>query len=351
MKILARLKGSVVALRRIYLFVTCLLVGLFTVACASSGVERTEDIIGTGKMLKHGIEAGWIEMKLFYRNDSSIVETGASTSVIPVARSVPLDELTARAVLNALISGPLPGEQAQYDAGPVINGAELQIEDVYIKNDICVVHLLSPHPLPLHDYEEQSDIQAETVLAHSLLYSLTELPQVEAVWLFYNGEPWRGSNIDWICPLAPPGRGVGYTLYFCKDTVSHPTGCGADSLVQVRVRLISGERDGEDCLFKKIIDLLSWDYDLSHRAPLRVLGFSLIDHLLSIDFADPFVGSPGQVQGFVGALVYTFTGFPEIDAVKITIEGKPWECGGINWGHPLRADDFETIIDPCLFCY
>ncbi len=331
-------------MRRFYFFLTCLLLGFLAGACASSGQDQFEDKIGMAKILEQGGETEFKEMILYFRNSDYDAGVGESMPVIPVVRNVPQGDYTVRAVLNALISGPLPPEQDRYDVGPVVNGSDLEIEDLYIKNGICVIHLSSSHPLPLYDYEGQSDLQAETVFTQSLLHSLSNPEGVEAVWLFCNGVPWKSDSMDWLCPLAPAGRAQTCTLYFCKDPVNRSFRQGEDSLVPVQVKFVSsGAMGGENCLFEKIIDLLSRDYDLSYRAPLprecRVLGFSLVDGRLNIDLAAPFSAAPGRGEILIEALVYTFTCLPEIDAVTVTVEGRPLECGGVVWDQPCCRDD------------
>lgn len=331
-------------MRRVYLLFTCLLLGFFAGACASSGQAPFEERMGMAEVLELGGETEFKEMNLYFRNNSCLAGAAESMPVIPVARNVPQGDYSARAVLNALIAGPLPSERECFGAGPVLNGSDLEVEDIYIKGGICVVHLLSPHPLPLYNYEGQTDLQAETVFSQALLYSLADPAGVEAVWLFCNGRPWKSESLDWLCPLAPAGRGQSCTLYFCKDSVSRRQGQGADPLVPVRVKFISsGAADAENCYFKKIMDSLSRDYDLSCRAPLpgesHVLGFSLVDGQLNIDLAAPFSAPPGRAEMITEALVYTFTGLPEIDSVAVTVEGRPLECGGAVWRQPLCRDD------------
>ncbi len=336
-------------MRRFYILIICLFIVLVTGSCAFTDRLALSDTTGTVSP-EHGVEPVRTEMKLYFRNNNYNSADPGSTPVIPVTRSVPRDELTARFTLNALISGPSPGEKSGFDAGPVINGTDLHIDDIYIKNGICVVHLSSSHPLPLYNYENQTDVQAEAVFAQSLLLSLAGLPRVEAVWLFHDGNPWQSSAVDWLCPLAPPGPGVNYTLYFCRESTSYFTGQGVGFLEPVQIRLFSSDDPRiEACPFKRVIDLLAQDYDPSHKAPLpqevHVLSFNLSDHVLIIDLAGPFHVNPQQARAFAGALVYTFTGLPEIDAVMVTVEGQTWENGGIVWDHPLYRDDFKREMD------
>lgn len=324
---------------------SCLLVGLFAGACSSPRVSRHEDNTDVAITRDQGREPGLTGLKLYFRNNNYNDGGDASQSVIPVIRVVSEEGHTARDLLNALISGPLPEEQNLLDVGPVIDGTGLQVEDIYIKSNICVIHLSSTHPLPLYGDGSQTDPHAETVLVQSLLYSFTDLPGVEAVWLFCNGKPWKNGTVDWLCPLTPPDRGLNCTLYFCKDMSSHPVVHGVDSLMPVRIRIVSTvDADATDCLFGKIMDLLSQGYGPLHQASLtqkvNVLHFNLTDHLLTIDLGDPLSGSFLQVNSFIGSLVYTFTGFPEIDDVLVTVEGRPLEQDGLTWNCPLCRDDF-----------
>lgn len=329
-----------------------LIIWLAILAAGCSYSSRDEKLPGQNEEVRSPVESekpAWAEMKLYFRNNNYHEEDPESTPVISVTRLVSPDELTARAVLEALISGPSPGEQFQHGAGPVINESGLIIEDVYIKNDICVVLLQSSHPLPLYNYDRQPPAQAEAVLVQSLLHSLAGLPPVDAVWLFHNGSPWQGNTVDWLCPLALPGSGVGYTLYFSLDGTTYHSR-GLEYLTPVQIKLDSSGYEGAaDCPFAKIIELLSKDYDPAHRAALprdiQVRGFTLTDHQLIIDLSAPFTGSPEEARAFVGALVYTFTGLPEIDEVMVTVEGQTWESGGIAWSHPLSREDLKRDMN------
>lgn len=336
------------SVKRFYVLLICLVIGLIAGGCTYDDNADELSIQNTTgeKILRPGDEPVRTEIKLYFRNNNYSEKDPESLPVIPVTRSFHQDELTARAVLAALISGPSAGEELQYGAGPVIDATDLQIEDVYIKNKICVIHLQSSHSLPLYNYDNQAGAHAETVLIQSLLHSLSGLPPVDAVWLFHNNSPWQGNTADWLCPLALPGSGVSYTLYFCMEKAPYHSRQGLDLLTPVQIKLIStGEEEIIDCHFSKIINLLSQDYDPALRAPLpqgiQVLAFTLADHLLLMDLAAPFTGSPEQACAFVGALVYTFTGLPEVDAVMVTVEGQTWESGGIVWAYPLSRDDLE----------
>ena len=346
-QLIASGQRSVDTVKRL-LFAMCLLVCAAACGC-HEGKERLSGLEAAGESPPVESEAVRAEMKLYFRNNNYSRDP-ESLPVIPVTRLVSPEEITARAVLEALIAGPSPGEELQYGAGPVINGSELHIEDVYIKNKICVVRLQSPHPLPLYNYAHQSPALAEAVLAQSLLRSLGKLLPVEAVWLFHNGSPWQSGSFNWLCPLAPHGAGVGYTLYFCADQASYYSRQGLEFLTPVQVRLeASGQEKEEEGVFARIIALLSQDYDPAHRAALpqgiKVRDFTLAEHQLLIDLAAPFSGSPEEARAFVGALVYTFTGLPEIDAVQVTVMGQTWESGGIAWPHPLSREDLKRDLN------
>ena len=180
-------------MKRFYVLLICLVIGLIAGGCTYDDNADELSIQNTTgeKILRPGDEPVRTEIKLYFRNNNYSEKDPESLPVIPVTRSFHQDELTARAVLAALISGPSAGEELQYGAGPVIDATDLQIEDVYIKNKICVIHLQSSHSLPLYNYDNQAGAHAETVLIQSLLHSLSGLPPVDAVWLFHNNSPAR----------------------------------------------------------------------------------------------------------------------------------------------------------------
>jgi spore germination protein GerM len=331
--------------------VNCLVLALTVVACASleqkpmqAGSNETASLPSSNRISSIG---GRTTLTLYFRNDNYIPDNPDSKPVIPVTRTVPQEKLTARATLQALITGPEQRERNESAAGPVINNKGLQIDDIYIKNKICVIHLSSPHHLPLYDYKNQTVAQAETVFTQSLVRSLAETVQVEAVWLFQNGDPWQGNTVDWLCPLAPPGGGINYTLYFYEEIADdYSPSLKAGNLKPVQIRLISSGVTGTtECSFNKIIELLSKDYDEAHRAPLsdgvHVLDYTLHDHLLTINLVGSSPDSSQSARVFAKALVYTFTELPEIDALLVTREGQVWSDGNIRWEYPFCRDDFE----------
>lgn len=334
------------------MLVTCLVLGLIVVACysveQSPGQIEAHETDGHEKANRNSDTNKKVLLTLYFRNDNYIPDNPGSKPVIRITRSVSREELTARAILQALITGPAQRERNEFAVGPVIKDTNLQIDDIYIKDKICVIHLSSPDQLPLYNYNNQTVAQAEAVLTQSLVCSLVESMRVEAVWLFQNGNPWRGETVDWLCPLAPPGSGLSYTLYFYEEIPGeYSVGQRTEILKPVQIKLFSSVETGTlECPFHKIIDLLSKDYDDAHRAPLsdefQVLDYTLKDHLLTIDLAGSFPDSSRGARVFAEALVYTFTELPEVDALLVTREGKVWSDDNIRWDYPFYRDDLKN---------
>lgn len=69
-------------------------------------------------------------------------------------------------------------------------------------------------------------------------------------------------------------------------------------------------------------------------AVVNLSGEALTDH-------------PGGTLGgqiFISAMVLTATQFPEIEALKVLVEGEPWNDGHTIWEEPLRKEDMICRI-------
>lgn len=334
--------------RRFLLGITCLIVALVAMACSPGsrpGEQDRFDNCTTGS--SRGEKESPVLLVLYFRDDSHPAGEGESEPLLRLTRPIAREGLTARATVQALITGPTQAEENGSAAGPVINASDLQIDDLYIQKGICVIHLSSPGPLPLYGDQGQSAAQAEAVLIRSLVCSLTESVPVEAVWVFQNGRPWEGETADWCCPLTPPGGGLDCKLYYCLEMLDQYQDMPrAETLEPVQIKLFppAGVNPSR-FMFQKIVDLLAEDFDETHRAPLpgglRLLGSVLEEHRLTLDLAGSFPESTRRARTFAEALVYTFTELPEVDALLVTREGQPWHDDFMHWDLPLTRDDLK----------
>jgi len=160
------------------LFAMCLLVCAAACGC-HEGKERLSGLEAAGESPPVESEAVRAEMKLYFRKQQLQQGPGIAAGNPRHQAGVARGDYRQGGAGGAYC-GPLSRRRASIWRRPVINGSELHIEDVYIKNKICVVRLQSPHPLPLYNYAHQSPAQAEAVLAQSLLRSLGKLLPVEA---------------------------------------------------------------------------------------------------------------------------------------------------------------------------
>lgn len=278
------------------------------------------------------------DLTLYFRNNGYEPDDPHSEMVIPVMRSVAKTEAVARATINELIRGPLPSDLSKHDIAPVLN-RESTVDDVYIQGGICVIHLLYEGYLPLLD--GQSPLQAEQVLIESLVRSLSGYSSIQAVWLFQNGSPWQGNTLGWSAPLNP-GKMVSYKLYFRKITQEETITLDWNYLaapVQVDLESPLGT-SAENCPFAQIIDLLTCNFDEEKIATLprdnRALGFSLNNGLLTINLTGAIPIGHQASMVMIRSLVYTFTEFPEVDAVIVTLDGEAWTDGHFIWEYPLE---------------
>ncbi len=334
------------AYRRLVLFLLvlgCTAAGLTAASCVITGHDSAGLQPGPSRDYE---DEYTIYLTLYFRNEKLEPGSPAGTPVIPVIRPVPWTEAVARATVNALIRGPLPEEVSAHDAGPVIAGAAI-LEDIYIRNGICVVHISMDGTLAL--VEDRAAQQAEQFLYLSLVYSLTAFPDIDSVWLFQNGSPWQGDTIGWGSPLAPPGVSLPYKLYFRKkgiDEIGAPAWGNLAEPFLVKLDSPAGTT-ADNCPLKQIIALLARDYDGERLSVLpgdnRSLGFTLKDGLLTIDLAGTAPLNHEASRAVVKSLVYTFTELPEVDAVLATLNGETWSDGHFVWEDHLRRQDLDLL--------
>jgi len=314
--------------------------------CAMPVDSRVDAQLEEAKELPGYNDGEWFKMTLYFRNLDHEPGVSDSEPLIPVTRYVPQTDATARAILTALLRGPLPNEEHQYRVGPVIDTAVL-IEDIYIKDRLCVIHWQCDDPL----FPAQTGYLAESLLVQSLVQSLTSHPQIDAVWLFRNNSPWQGAEHYWLTPLNKAGGTLVYTLYFNDLTALKPENMHWEQgrLQPVRISLSDPVGEAlENLAFYQIIDLLKLNYGQNCGAVFpadnRVLSFSLEDGLLAIDLAGSTFTGQRSALLMVRSLVYTFTELPEIDRVIVTLEGEPWTGGNFVWKKPLRRENLPYMF-------
>lgn len=321
-------------------FLLFMLGGILLVRCYSPGGDGAEHFPENSRRLDYAGE-GKTRVTLYFRNKKHD-QVHDSPALIEVTRTVNKTEAIARATVVELIRGPLPEELARYELAPVLS-EDAVLDDIYIRSSICIVHLACEGTLLPVD-EPSPPHQAEQVMVEALVRSLASLPDVRAVWIFQNGSPWQGSTTGWCAPFSLPGEGLGYRLYFVQGGPGDNVIPGP--LVPVTVEIESppgiAAADGP---FHRIIELLAQDYDHEHLAPLpagcRALGFSLKEGLLRIDLTGERPAGYNAAMAAARALVYTFTGLPEIDAVLVTLDGETWESDYFTWNYPLRRGDLN----------
>lgn len=285
-----------------------------------------------------------MELTVYYRNNSYYPGHPEEERVLPVTRSVRRTEAVARAVVRELINGPGTDDIELHDVAPVIN-TDVILDDIYVVDGICVVHLASaealPHPGGLSLYED------ELVLVESLVRSLTAVDWIDAVWLFQNGSPWQGASIGWCSPLAPVGEPVVYTLYVPELASRISELFGHEENIHDSFSLAIESPLGttpENCPFIVIINRLlrSHEGTGSGLSPLEIKHgeATLKDGLLKLNLYEAPVLERNTTELFK-ALVYTFTGLPEIRQVMITLGGQYWDDGSRTWDFPLDRSDFN----------
>lgn len=313
--------------------------------CSAPGGDSNQvegDTEGSGDQFENQTE-----LTLYYPNLAYDPANPESEAVIPVTRFVQKTEALARATVTELLRGPTLRESQQYSAGPITT-RNVVINDIYIKDGICIIHL--DYDGPLFTGLTVPGADAERSFVQAIVYSLQSVPSVAAVWLFYQESPWQGEFWRYFGPIAVPNRALEYTLYYRNNNANNfddyiwERVISPIMFVPNRQDPFSGAGDSAGPFFE-IVEKLTFSYDQDHGPALpkdsSAVEFLLRKGILTIHLAGrPPVGYQAA-QVLIRSLVYTFTGLPEIERVIVTLNGEPLSYGLLIWDAPMGRMDLE----------
>ncbi|MCL6451136.1 MAG: GerMN domain-containing protein [Acetobacteraceae bacterium] len=137
-----------------------------------------------------------------YFADEPLVVAGADGEfglVVPVRRVVPSTAAPARAAIEQLIAGPLPGDG---EVGRTLP-ATARLRGLTIRDGVARVDFSAEFA---RDHAGGTTGGAVTV--QSIVYTLTEFPTVKAVQVLVEGQPWSDGHFVWDKPWPRPTLGV-----------------------------------------------------------------------------------------------------------------------------------------------
>lgn len=335
-----------VTLRRYILLILIITTCLFVFIGCSTPVGDSDQIEGDVVVNPDQFE-DQMELTLYYPNLSHDPANPESEMVIPVTRIVQKTEALARATVIELLRGPTEQESHEHSVGPVVS-SYVELNDIYIKDGICIIHL--DYDGPLFSGLNGPVVDAEKNFVQSVLYSLKAVPSISAVWLFYRDSPWQGDFWRYSGPMTIPDRALEYTLYYRNNNANN-----FDDYIWERVispvkyvpdnqDFLNGAGNSSGVFFEMVEKLtFSYDQDYGPALPKEVIAVEFLLHkgILTIQLSGrPPVGHQAT-QVLIRSLVYTFTALPEIERVIATLNGEPLDDGHLIWDTPLGRADLE----------
>ncbi|HHY92450.1 MAG TPA: GerMN domain-containing protein [Firmicutes bacterium] len=261
--------------------------------------------------------------------------TQGENYLVPVNALVPADESLARHTVEKLLAGPLDKELLK---SPLPEGAI--VRDLYIKNGIAC--------LDLGGVAGKIDTAAAAQRAvESMVLTLTELPDVEAVQILLDGHEVDrlGSTVlkpplkrpTHINPL-PGGNpdGPEVRLYFSyRDAY----------LVPVTVHV---EPESKDLIRATLEQLIAGPQGIPELSPVfpagtRVLRLTREGDLLELDFSPEAVlrDTKGNIRSeqsiTLGALAYTLRQFSGLKRLEVRVGGELLKVPGLKQPIPIPA--------------
>lgn len=250
-------------------------------------------------------------------------ETQAEDYLVPVNATVTADEDLPRHVVEKLLSGPLDRELL---TGPFPEGA--MVRDLYIKNGIACLDLGGVAGKLAGDAAWERAVD-------SVVLTLTELPEIEAVQILLDGQiVEKAGAVVLKTPLKRPDRinfiaggdpaGPEVRLYFSYHDAY---------LVPVTVRLGPETKDPIRSTVEQLIAGPQGLPGLSAVFPegTRLLNCERVGELVRLDFSPEAVlrDTKGNIRSeqsiTLGALAYTLRQFPQIKKFEVRVSGKPLE--------------------------
>ncbi len=150
----------------------------------------------------------------------------------------------------------------------------------------------------------------------------------------------------------PPTNEVEVLLFFADPTLIESGEFGQFGYVLPITRKIT-VNEGEDKVFRTFEALLTGpraeegEYYATVPAAAEIIAVNREGSTLTIDFSrEVLTDSPGGTlwgSVFVQSIVFTATQFPEVEQVKVLVEGEPWDDGHSVWEKPLGQQDLRDF--------
>lgn len=248
--------------------------------------------------------------------------------LVPYNVPVPADGNAPRHAIEKLLAGP---PETEFLVRTLPEG--LLIRDLYVKNGIACLDLGGA-------LDKISGDQAWRSAVESILFTLTEFPDIEAVQILLDGkEAEAAGGVALQKPLKRPPAlnripgGVPEApevcLYFSyRDAYPVPV-------------TISLDPNTKDVLQATLLQLIAGPQGIPGLSPVfpegtRLLGYERQDDLLRLDFSEEAVlrDKTNSQRITLVALAYTLRQFPDLKEFEVQVKGKPLNIPGLK--QPIR---------------
>lgn len=281
---------------------------------------------------KYDVDSGYMYLTLYFP-DKEVQYS------IPISRRIPHTRKTINATVNNLYMGPAK------ELG-LINGSPIpEVKGIWIKNKTAVLNL--PEDIGVFD---QGSASSQSAL-NSFVNSITSIYGVDNVKFLQNGREveamFHGTYVKE--PFGPDTRPKVYLGY--------RGGSQRFLLVPIPLENIGNENINAEDIVLKIFEGLKTSYvnDYIHKDLIATLPDSIklnkleiSDRVLLLDFDKKFLEAFGDRKDLkdmmLDSILFSFTSIPDINKVKITIEGEELEdYNGRSLKEPLSPPNYINI--------
>lgn len=275
------------------------------------------------------------ETILYYQDNSGYL--------VPVMRRIKWEEGIARAALSKLIDSP---EQQQEILGmglkPILP-ANTQIHGISIENGLAKVDFNSAAM-------EHPDAISENNMVQGVVMTLAEFPTIDKVQFMFDGKiidtlqygtkvgtPIEPGNINLELSHDSSGSGAEVTVFFHNTSSSN-----YEYLVPV-TRITSNSIATIETAMEELIrgPKAEGSLRLDIPANTKLLGVQMDEGITYINFSEEFnqLKESASQDIVLRAITMTAKGYPEVEIVKILVDGKEFESDALL-ATPVFANEY-----------
>jgi germination protein M len=328
----------------------CLIAGLLALFCCFMGCGQNASP-GNGYDKNTNKETDMLQRPLLVNDEREAVLVYYASEngryVVPVTLSIKPTKEAAKVAVEKVLAGP-----GDWSLSPIVP-EDTKLRDIYIKRNIAYIDL-TRHFMGLKSYEDAR------LAVYSLVLTLTEFPEVEAVQVLIEGsirdsiagfgikETFeRPADANYLAEIDPNKEVL--TVYYSDSNALY--------LIPVTVNL-KRDMSPEERVFEAVTRLIngpSLESDLVKTiwpdTKIRAIKLDQESGQLNLDLSEDVIGYGGGSTAemmLINSLLITLTGIEGVERVQLLIEGE--NVGSLPEGtdvsEPLSRPEHINFINP-----